>query len=200
LSQRLKLLLTPPAWRLLAATVRRTPRAGTARDGAVIFACLHRDMIPAILHTRPARPALLVSRSSDGEILRRTLSREGFSFVRGSTGKEGSAAFLGLLAVLQAGGSVGLAVDGPRGPFGVVHDGVIRLARLAGVPIVPLRCRPGAHVALKTWDRTVVPAPLGRLVVTEAPDLSVDREAGAEDCAAAARLLAAALVGGEAGT
>lgn len=194
MSQRLKLILTPLIWRLLSATTRRTPSAGTARSGPVIFACLHRDMIPAILHTRPAQPALLVSRSPDGEILSRTLGRAGFSFVRGSTGKEGSAAFQGLLAVLQGGGSIGLAVDGPRGPFGVVHDGVVQLARLSGCAIVPLRCRPGAHLALRTWDRTVVPAPFGRLVVDEAPDLCVEREAGAEGCADAAKRLATALM------
>ncbi|MBK9303222.1 MAG: DUF374 domain-containing protein [bacterium] len=193
--QAVKSLLARPAWRLLAGTVRRDPAAGTTRRGAVIFASLHRDMIPAALHVRPAAATLLVSQSRDGDILIRTLGPDGYGFVRGSTGKDGADALRSLLEVLRRGGAVGLAVDGPRGPFGTVHEGALLLARLSGAPVVPLRARPGRHLSLRTWDRTIVPLPWSTVRIEEGADVTVPREADAAACAGAADGLGAWLTG-----
>ncbi|MDO9695157.1 MAG: DUF374 domain-containing protein [Candidatus Latescibacteria bacterium] len=198
-SQFLKLALARPAWRLLATTVRRVPAAGTTRRGAVIFASLHRDMIPAALHVLPARASLLVSQSRDGDILIRTLAPDGFGFVRGSTGKDGADALRSLLEVLRRDGAVGLAVDGPRGPFGTVHEGAVLLARLSGAPVVPLRARPGRHLSLRTWDRTIVPLPWATVAIEEGADVSVPREADTASCAAVAAELGAWLRGERSG-
>jgi lysophospholipid acyltransferase (LPLAT)-like uncharacterized protein len=142
-----------------------------------IYACLHRDLIPAILHVQRVRPMLLVSRSPDGDILVRILSRYGFGFSRGSTGKDGGQAFVRLLAALRSGRSVGVAVDGPRGPFGAVREGVVQLSRRSGCPIVPLLVQPGRHWQLRNWDRTVLPCPFSKVEVHEAEPLFVDPEA-----------------------
>jgi len=189
--QAAKSALARPAWRLLAATLRREPAAGTARRGAVIFASLHRDLIPALLHVRLAGATLLVSQSRDGEILLRTLRPEGFGFVRGSTGKDGADALRSLREVLRRGGAVGLAVDGPRGPYGTVHEGAVLLARLSGAPVVPLRARPGRHLSLRTWDRTIVPLPWSTVRIEEGADVVVGRDADAAACEDAARRLGA---------
>jgi lysophospholipid acyltransferase (LPLAT)-like uncharacterized protein len=158
-------------------------------EAPVIFACLHRDIIPAILYVQPWRPALLISDSPDGEILIRTLARGGYRFVRGSTGKEGSRAFVRLLAHLREGVSVGLAVDGPRGPYGTIRDGVIQLSRRSGCPIVPLVARPGRHRVLGTWDRTVLPWPFSSVRMVSGAPLQVTREAvGARGAAWRTRL------------
>lgn len=183
LVQTLKLGLTPWLYRGLGASVRLN-RIGAVPDGPCIFACLHRDMIPALLAVEPYRPALLVSRSLDGEVLIRTLEERGFSFIRGSTGKDGGSAFRALLHRLRDGGSVGIAVDGPRGPYGKIHEGVLRLALRTGAPIVPVVAVPGRHLALKTWDRTVVPAPWSTLDVHFGPSVTV--VAGGERDAAGA--------------
>lgn len=179
LVQRLKFQLTPWIFRGLTASVRVERRQAPQPGPATIFASLHRDMIPAIIGVAPYRPVLLVSRSDDGEILIRTLASRGYGFVRGSTGKEGGAAFRSLLSQLAAGRSIGIAVDGPRGPFGTIHDGVLRLARLSGATIVPVVATPGVHLSLKTWDRTIVPAPGSRLAITFGERITVgEGEAG----------------------
>ncbi len=197
---RLKLWTTPWLYRGLAASVRVAGGGTRLRPGRspVIFACLHRDMIPAILHVAPARPTLLVSRSPDGDILIRSLARHGYGFVRGSTGKSGREAFRGLLAALRAGRSVGIAVDGPKGPFGTVHDGVIRLSRLSGAPIVPLHVSVDRAVTLGTWDRTILPLPFARIEVTEGPGRVVPRDEGDRDVADHAAVLGADLLAAEA--
>ena len=163
--QSLKLRAAPGLWRLLTATVRLEPRDAMAAGaaGPVIFACLHRDILPCLLFVRTARPYLLVSGSDDGAILVHALAGSSFGFVRGATGEGGGRALVELRRILDGGGAVGVAVDGPNGPFGEIRDGVTHLARLTGRPIVPLAAEAKGAITLRTWDRTVVPLPGSRV-------------------------------------
>jgi lysophospholipid acyltransferase (LPLAT)-like uncharacterized protein len=194
----MKLALAPPVWRLVSHSWRLEPTRRLADDpaGPVVFACLHRDILAAICYCRPARPALLVSKSDDGQILMRTLARDGFRFVRGSTGHDGREGYVGLLRELRAGHHVGVAVDGPRGPFGHVHPGALQLARRAGVPIVPLTVTGRGCVQLRTWDRTVAPLPWARLTVTAQAPIIVPPEADADTIARLTAELATVLTSG----
>jgi hypothetical protein len=180
-----KLRAAPGAWRLWRAMVRLAPKApvAAASGQAVIFACLHRDILPAIMYVRPWHPTLLVSGSPDGDILIRTLGRDHYGFVRGATGEDGKRAFVALRRELDAGRCIGVAVDGPKGPFGVINEGVLQLARLGGAPIVPLRVTAGRRLVLRTWDRTVVPLPFSRIVVEQGARLLVPRQAGEAELA-----------------
>ena len=186
--QALKLALAPLGWALLRRTVRVE---GPAPSGPCIYACLHRDILPAILYVRPTRPVLMVSSSPDGDILVRTLGERDFGFVRGSGEEHGGRAFLALCRLVEEGRSAGLAVDGPKGPFGQVRDGVILLARRTGVPIVPLRARVRGAIGLDTWDRTVVPLPLARVRMLAGAPLSVPRDADESETARIRSALAA---------
>lgn len=163
--QGLKLSAAPALWALLRATVRLEPAGAPAAGSAeaVIYACLHRDILPCLLFVEPARPCLLVSGSDDGAILVQALRGTGFGFVRGATGERGARALVELRRVLESGRSVGIAVDGPKGPFGAIRDGVAQLAALTGCAVVPLSASPGAALRLRTWDRTVVPLPGSRV-------------------------------------
>jgi lysophospholipid acyltransferase (LPLAT)-like uncharacterized protein len=181
--QGLKLLLAPVAWGFLRASWHMpllTDRLPAA-DEPLILCCLHRDILPVIMHVRPVRPVLLVSNSPDGDILIRTLGRRNYSFVRGATGEGGVRAFQDLVRQVESGRSVGLAVDGPKGPYGQVHDGVLQLARLTGRPILPIVARPGRHRVLGTWDRTVVPWPFSGIDFAYGPLLRLARQTGQED-------------------
>jgi len=188
----LKRALAPVAWRWWTRTWHCN-EAGGESARPLIYACLHRDILPAIRYCRPEGPTLLVSKSTDGQILAGVLMREGFGFVRGSTGHDGREGFVGLLRVLRAGGCVGVAVDGPRGPFGHVHPGALQLARRSGAPIVALTVAGRSCVQLGTWDHTLVPLPGARLTVTPAPPLHVAGRSDADALASARRELAARL-------
>lgn len=192
LGHRLKLALGPVGWRLLATTCRcnATPVPPGPVASPVIFACQHRDILPAILYCRPARPTLLISRSLDGDILVRTLARHGFGFVRGSTGHAGHEGFVGLLKALRAGQHVGVAVDGPRGPAGRVHDGILQLARRSGAPVVPLVARCRHPLVLATWDRTHVPWPFSSVALAAQEPVRIAGDADATACEAARALIA----------
>lgn len=134
------------------------PRA--ARGEALVFACRHGQLLPLVWAMEGYGLTVVVSRSHDGELLAQVLARRGYQLIRGSTTEEGLSAGRGALRALRRGARIGVAVDGPRGPRGQVQDGVLRIARGAGVPIVPLWARGGAcWVAPGSWDRFEVPLP-----------------------------------------
>ena len=188
--QSLKLRAAPWLWRLLRATVRLSPADALAggHGGPVIYACLHRDILPCLLFVEAAAPYLLVSGSDDGAILVRALRGSRFGFVRGATGERGGRALVELRRVLEAGAAVGIAVDGPTGPYGEIRDGVAHLARLTGRPVVPLAAAPACAWRLRTWDRTVVPVPGSRVLMRVGTPLVFS---GGDPAAEAARLRAA---------
>lgn len=173
--QTLKLLLAPITWRVLKATVRlgEFDRPEGMVSGPFIFACLHRDILPAIMFVRSVRPALLVSDSPDGDILVKTLDPRNYRFVRGATGGDGGRALVRLRQQLNEGHSVGLAVDGPEGPFGSIREGVLHLSRMTGAPVVPLVARASGPLVLNTWDKTVVPVPFRRVRMDMGPVMHI---------------------------
>jgi len=187
MAQGLKMALAPVAWRLLERSLRvpEIPYKFLQGDQPVILSCLHRDILPAIIHVKPARPALLVSTSPDGDILLRTLGDKDYRFVRGGTGDGGKKAFVELVRHLEAGHNVGLAVDGPKGPFGHIADGILQLARLTGAPIVPLVANAQRASVLGTWDRTVVPWPWSRVTFRQGELVHISRQATADELAQA---------------
>ena len=86
-----------------------------------------------------ANTNVLVSRSKDGEVIARVVGKWGFKLIRGSKGKKGAVeASMQMIEALKNGENCAMMVDGPKGPARVVKDGVIKIAKMAGVPIVPV--------------------------------------------------------------
>ena len=80
---------------------------------------------------------ILVSQHRDGELIARTVSRFGFKAARGSTTRGGALGLRELIRSARAGWDLAMTPDGPRGPECVVQPGVIALAKMTGLPIVP---------------------------------------------------------------
>lgn len=82
---------------------------------------------------------VLISRSVDGEIIARTVSKWGFKVVRGSKGKKGSVeATMQLIDALKRNECIAMMVDGPSGPAFVAKEGVVKIAKMAQAPIIPI--------------------------------------------------------------
>jgi lysophospholipid acyltransferase (LPLAT)-like uncharacterized protein len=175
-----------------------TDRSGTLQRAAagipMIFACRHGQLWPLLWAVRDCSVSVVVSRSGDGELLARVLEAQGFDLIRGSSSRAATAAAKGAMRVLRAGGRVGMAIDGPRGPRGMVRDGILRIAQHTGVEVVPLRCD-GARpwVIPGTWDAFEVPRPLSRPRIHVLAPLRV--EAGEEGLTLAGHRLAELLDG-----
>ena len=105
---------------------------------------------------------VLASAHRDGRIIARVLEGFGFSVVHGSTNKGGANALRRLAVVLANGGVIGVTPDGPRGPRMRAAAGVIMLARLAQVPIIPMTFATSRRRIHTSWDRFVIPLPFAR--------------------------------------
>jgi lysophospholipid acyltransferase (LPLAT)-like uncharacterized protein len=188
LAQRALLAVVPPlahAWlRVLGVTMRVSVEGGEAFQavrarGRYILAFWHARFLMMPWSYPDGRIVVLVSRHRDAEMLVRTLRGFGLAFARGSTTEGGAAGLRALLRYVEDGYDVGVAPDGPRGPRRRVQPGVVLVARLSGLPIVPVgfSARPASR--LRSWDRTLLPRPFARGVFVYGPPLTVPRRADA---------------------
>src|SRR5574344_1051181 len=98
---------------------------------------------------------VLISRSIDGEIIARTVEKWGFKTVRGSKGKKGAVeATMKLIEKLKEGECIAMMVDGPHGPAYKVKDGVVKIAKMSGAPIVPIYwySEDKSFLKIPSWD------------------------------------------------
>lgn len=110
---------------------------------------------------------VLVSRSMDGEIIARNTIKLGFKVIRGSKGKKGSVeATMQLIEKLKNNENVAIMVDGPSGPALKAKEGVVKIAKLSGAPIVPVTwySEDPTFLRLPSWDKFTYPLGYTRLV------------------------------------
>jgi len=119
----------------------------------------------------------LISQHQDGRILARMVSHFGIRTIEGSSSRGGGTALRAILAALQAGESIGITPDGPRGPRMRASSGIISIARLSGVPILPATFAVTRRKVLGSWDRFVLAWPLTRGVFIWGEPVTVDKDA-----------------------
>jgi len=156
----------------LRATIRIQERHAErhrrlAESGApYVYALWHGRMVLPILVHRHESVVTMASRSKDGEIIARWLTRNGYIPARGSTTRGGGAALQEMIERMREGHPGALTVDGPKGPPRVVQPGVLRLARETRAWILPISGASSRPRFLRSWDRYLVPLPFSRNVVT----------------------------------
>ena len=125
-----------------------------------IFAFWHSDDLALLGFCSFRKLGILISRSNDGELLSKILSKLGFNLIRGSSSNGGTQGLLGMINYLNDDGQVGVAVDGPRGPIYEVKPGVVELTRRSSKPIIPVRAYADqAWFVPKSWNKTFLPRP-----------------------------------------
>jgi lysophospholipid acyltransferase (LPLAT)-like uncharacterized protein len=145
---RLARMFLPPVGasiiRLLGKTMRMTIRGADAVDTLyrggqhIILAFWHgrQLMIPLAYHGREVH--ILISQHRDGELISQVMSRFGYHSVRGSSTRGGTAALRQLIRLGRSGVDIAITPDGPKGPRYVAQPGAIQIAKVTGLPIVPL--------------------------------------------------------------
>lgn len=132
-----------------------------------IYAMWHSDQFCVYGLQDKAKVNILISTSFDGEIISYAAKGIGFSTVRGSSGKKGAVeSSMQMLEKLNNGEVVAIMVDGPGGPYHTVKNGVIKLARMSGVPIVPVcwYSEDKTFHTIPTWDKMTFPVGNARIV------------------------------------
>ena len=125
--------------------------------------------------------AAMVSASRDGAFLAGILECFGVQPVRGSSSRRGRQALLELTTWAERGYDLAITPDGPRGPCYVVQPGVMSLAQLTGLPIVPVSYHLGWKIRAKSWDRFQIPLPFARCEVCVGKTFRVPADASDEE-------------------
>jgi len=134
-----------------------------AEGRAFILAFWHgRLLMIPMAWQRLAPMHMLISAHPDGQIIADAVTYFGVDSIAGSTSRGGSAALRTMLKRLKDGDCVGVTPDGPRGPAMTASIGIVNVARLARVPILPLTYATSRRRVLATWDRFHLALPFGR--------------------------------------
>lgn len=135
-------------------------------SGGIIYATWHQRFFPGIAFFAKRKPiAVIVSRSSDGTFISRILELLGWDTVRGSSSRGGSGALQKVKKLALSGYKIGHIVDGPKGPCGVVKPGLLSIAQLAEIPIVPTIISAQKKWVFNSWDRFMIPKPFSRVII-----------------------------------
>ena len=110
-------------------------------------------------------PAVMISQSRDGEMIADVYRRLNFRPVRGSSSRGGRKALAAMVADLAEHPFAVHVVDGPRGPRGIIKAGLISMAQVSGVPIVPVAISVSRAWVLNSWDRFLIPKPLSTVFI-----------------------------------
>lgn len=157
--------------------------------GQAIYACWHNRLALCLrayfgyaIHRNNTRGlAAMVSASRDGAFLTAVL--EGFKVqpVRGSTSRRGRQALLEMTRWAERGYDLAITPDGPRGPRYIVQPGIISLAQVTGLPIIPFSYRLNWKIQIRSWDRFQVPIPFASCELRAAEPIAIPRNAGDEE-------------------
>jgi lysophospholipid acyltransferase (LPLAT)-like uncharacterized protein len=135
-------------------------------NGSLIYASWHQRFFPGITFFARRKPiAIMISPSRDGEYMAHIVNILGWNAVRGSSSRKGKEALDKLKELALAGHKIGHIVDGPKGPFGVVKPGLIRIAQFTGMPIVPTITSAQNKWSFNSWDKFMVPKPFSRVLI-----------------------------------
>ena len=102
---------------------------------------------------------VMISKSNDGNMIAAATEQVGIKVIRGSSKRSGASASLAMLEKLEQGENAAITIDGPRGPFGVVKEGIINIAKLSQAPIIPMVWYSPSKWFLRfnTWDKFCFP-------------------------------------------
>jgi lysophospholipid acyltransferase (LPLAT)-like uncharacterized protein len=144
------------SWKM-SSDMPETTRALINSERAVIYAVYHGRMAGILSIPDRAKTSILISNSTDGEMVARAMIKQGFLVSRGSPTHGALRAGKDMLRTLKAGNNVVVTVDGPRGPAMEMKPAVISLAQRSQAPIVPLMMD-AKHVRnFGSWDRFKFP-------------------------------------------
>jgi lysophospholipid acyltransferase (LPLAT)-like uncharacterized protein len=156
----------------LRVRVTVDPRlVGPGSDTPWVMGFWHGRQWPLFTYKRRRSTVVLVSLSRDGSMQARALALQGLTVVRGSSSRGGARGLVGVVRRVRDGLDAAFAVDGPKGPLGVVKGGVVTAARAAGAWLVPVGAAIDRGLVLeRAWDRYLIAWPFSRVsVVLGAP-------------------------------
>lgn len=148
--------------------------------GRYIYVMWHEYLLMPIGRYARSDFHVLISRSTDGQLLAETCRRLNIPTIRGSTSRGGVEA---IRQMLRAGRDTHLAMtpDGPRGPRQRVQAGLVYLSARAGLPVVPVGFGLDRPWRMNSWDQFALPRPWCRARCITGEPIHVPANANRDD-------------------
>lgn len=152
-------------------------------DKPAIYAIWHANQYVYLAEEREKRPAftLLISPSNDGDMIAKVCHQMNFSLIRGSTNRQGMLAVRDMIKAIKKGSSIAFTIDGPKGPVHVAKEGLIRVAQMAQVPIIPTMPATKHKFTFNSWDKYEVPYWFSKSVAIYGEPVFVPKDATDDD-------------------
>jgi lysophospholipid acyltransferase (LPLAT)-like uncharacterized protein len=147
-----------------------------------VIAFWHECIVQA-LYSRWRKPTITISsESKDGDIMVRVMKLYGVHDpARGSSTRGGTKALRHVLRATREGINIAVTPDGPRGPRRVVKEGVVYIAQVSGLPIVPFHFTARNKKRLRSWDQMIIPVPFSKAIYLYGEPIFVPRDGDAEE-------------------
>jgi lysophospholipid acyltransferase (LPLAT)-like uncharacterized protein len=138
-----------------------------------IYMFWHRNLLLLTIQRVYSGAGVMVSSSKDGELIAGPLKELGYIPIRGSSTRQGAQA---MHEMIRAAKEISLAItpDGPKGPSGTIQPGVLQIALLAKIPIVPIFVTADKEWVFNSWDRFRFPKPFARMNVVYSDPIYVN--------------------------
>ncbi len=136
--------------------------------GRVLLCGWHQQFFSGIRYFKrygKYKPSLMISKSSDGQIISGVANQTGWYTVRGSSSRGGRSALHMMIRKLKENSLAAHIADGPRGPAGIVKAGVISMASATDAMIVPIYADTDKAWYFNSWDRFMLPKPFARVTL-----------------------------------
>ena len=167
--------------RLIGSTMRIETRGAPADYSKTILCGWHGRSFAFANQFRGKGLWVIISHSRDGEMQARIFGKLGFNIIRGSTGRGGVRALVESIRVLKDGGTMAMTRDGPRGPNGVVQEGVMAMAQKSGAALLPGGFSSRPRWVFKSWDKYNVPWPFSKGMLLFGDPIFVPKNATPEE-------------------
>lgn len=157
--------------------------------GPIIFCVWHNRLaLSAVIYQKwqkrigaKSDMAGLVSASRDGAMLSHIFKKFGITAVRGSSSRRGAQALLEMKSRAEEGFNLTITPDGPRGPCYDIQHGIMSLAQVTGIPVLPVSFRIRWKISLPSWDRFQIPLPFSRCDIQVGEPLKIGRDISKEE-------------------
>jgi len=149
-----------------------------------VFALWHAHQCGVFSCKSDRKVCIMVSSSKDGEIISHAANTMGVETVRGSMTRGGAKASFELIKKIKNENTNGaITIDGPKGPNRIVKKGIIEIAKMAQVPIVPAVWWSPQKTFLKfsSWDKFRLPLIGTKLVLLCGNPIEVPQELNDEE-------------------
>ncbi len=132
----------------------------------LIFAFWHESIL-FLSFAKPKKRTIniLISTHKDGKLASDVVKYFNLGTVGGSSNREPTKAFFAMLKSIKNNKTdIGITPDGPKGPRRKLKRGIIELAYLSKMPIVPIVCCTTNAWRVHSWDRMLIPKPFSTVV------------------------------------